>query len=73
VIRRLHRWLNRREMLRVSKLYTSEHGIPVKDLIRYHDLMAIEIATREPYTDKLDRLLGISLATARALDKLPHE
>lgn len=55
-------WLCRRELRRISNNYPHT----LKELIAYHDFMAIECVNAE--TPTKDRILGISLSTAKALE-----
>ncbi len=58
----LLQWLCRRELKKITKTYPNTR----KELIRYHDFMAISCVDAE--TPARDRLLGISVGTARMLE-----
>lgn len=55
-------WLCRCELRRISKKYPHSRA----ELIAYHDFMAIECIDAD--TPTKDRILGISVATAKALE-----
>lgn len=59
----LLQWLCRRELKKITKSYPNTR----EELIRYHDFMAIGCVDAE--NPARDRLLGISVGTARMLEK----
>ena len=60
--RKLLRWLCRKEMRNIADQYP----ISREELIRYHDFMAISCINTQ--TKSKERILGISVATANALE-----
>jgi hypothetical protein len=59
---KLLQYLCRRELKKISDQYPHSR----KDLIRYHDFMAMECVNTE--TKAQERVLGISLSTAKLLE-----
>ncbi len=55
-------WLCRKELKRIADKYPQTRD----ELIKYHDFMAIECINAE--TETKDRVLGISVNTARMLE-----
>ena len=70
MLRRLHRWLNRRAIERIADSWSPSQQIARKDLVFYFDCLAIELATHPGgLTKNRDRLLGACLAAAKTLEE----